>query len=340
MKARRSAYALFGSGFHGENGLDPETTIHLYKTYIIPVLLYGMELIIPKVRNLEILERFQKKMLKQLLSLPTNTPDPAVYILSGILPIEAQIHIKVLTFFCNICDQSEASLEKRIARRQLDVKSMDSNSWFIDVQRIILKYNLGNARDWLDGGGEKSTRIGQIKKEVQKSWSGYIKTRASLYAGLRYLNYNNFRPGKVHELLTHKCHLAGDIMRIPTKLKLLTGTYILQPLRYKIFKEGREDLCGACQIATETTEHLLVECIAWDTHRQNSLQYISSLWNENSNTKWDELDIYNKTQVLLDITKFTTRKMSKEALDQIEYHARRLIYRIHHARSKMILNKK
>jgi hypothetical protein len=29
-KARRSAYALFGCGFHGENGLDPETMIHLF----------------------------------------------------------------------------------------------------------------------------------------------------------------------------------------------------------------------------------------------------------------------------------------------------------------------
>lgn len=65
-KARRSAYALLGSGFHGENGLDPETTIHLYKTYILPVLLYGMELIIPRTRHLKILEKFQKKTLKQI----------------------------------------------------------------------------------------------------------------------------------------------------------------------------------------------------------------------------------------------------------------------------------
>jgi hypothetical protein len=28
-KSRRSAYGLFGGGFHGNNGLDPETLIHL-----------------------------------------------------------------------------------------------------------------------------------------------------------------------------------------------------------------------------------------------------------------------------------------------------------------------
>ena len=33
-KARRSAYAPLGNGFYGENDLDPETSIHLYKIYI------------------------------------------------------------------------------------------------------------------------------------------------------------------------------------------------------------------------------------------------------------------------------------------------------------------
>jgi hypothetical protein len=55
-KSRRSAYGLFGGGFHGNNGLDPETLIHLFNTYITPVLMYGMELIIPKTTALEQLE--------------------------------------------------------------------------------------------------------------------------------------------------------------------------------------------------------------------------------------------------------------------------------------------
>jgi hypothetical protein len=54
-KARRSAYGLFGGGYHGNNGLDPDTLIHLFKTYITPVLLYGMELIIPKATGSDLL---------------------------------------------------------------------------------------------------------------------------------------------------------------------------------------------------------------------------------------------------------------------------------------------
>ncbi|CAC5360197.1 unnamed protein product [Mytilus coruscus] len=33
-KARRSAYSLLGGGFHGHNGLDVETMVHLYKIYV------------------------------------------------------------------------------------------------------------------------------------------------------------------------------------------------------------------------------------------------------------------------------------------------------------------
>ena len=48
QKARRTVYSLMGSGLHGENGLDPETSIHLLQTYILPVLVYELEVVFPK----------------------------------------------------------------------------------------------------------------------------------------------------------------------------------------------------------------------------------------------------------------------------------------------------
>ena len=75
---------------------------------------------------------FQKRMIKQLLSLPTRCPDPAVYILTGILPIEAQIHLKALVFLCH---QDESSIEKKLAVRQLTVKADSSNSWFTCIKK-------------------------------------------------------------------------------------------------------------------------------------------------------------------------------------------------------------
>jgi hypothetical protein len=88
-KARRSAYDLFSSGFHDYSGIDVDTMHHLSKIYILPVLLCGLELILPQVPQLEQLDIAQKRPLKQILALPNSVADIAVYILTGILPIEA-----------------------------------------------------------------------------------------------------------------------------------------------------------------------------------------------------------------------------------------------------------
>ena len=82
------------SGFNGETGFDPEISLHLLRIYIQPVLLYGSELILPGQKESDKLETYQKLLLKRLLSLPTNTPDPAVYILSGFIPVQVQIDHK------------------------------------------------------------------------------------------------------------------------------------------------------------------------------------------------------------------------------------------------------
>ena len=52
-KARRATYSLMGTGLHGENGLDPETSISLLKTYILPILTYGLGIVIPKGKILD-----------------------------------------------------------------------------------------------------------------------------------------------------------------------------------------------------------------------------------------------------------------------------------------------
>jgi len=39
-KARMTCYSLLSAGLHGNNGLDPVTSLHLMKTFVIPTLLY------------------------------------------------------------------------------------------------------------------------------------------------------------------------------------------------------------------------------------------------------------------------------------------------------------
>ncbi|CAG2254375.1 unnamed protein product [Mytilus edulis] len=304
-----------------------ETIIHLFKIYILPVLLYGVDLLTPQSLDLEKLEKFQKKMLKQLMSLPTNTPDPAINILTGILPVEAQIHLKVMTLFINVCTQPNESLEKQLARRQLCIKSMNSNSWFIQVKTIMLKYDLGNASEWLDIQMKKDELLNKAKKGINAYWIERTTSLAKLYTGLRYLNSDIFMPGKIHPILRIKHQSPRDSKRVPTKIKLLTGTYILQPLRYKIYKEGTEDHCIACECKEETLEHLLIECEAWNYLRDPILQTIKNLLTTNGNVRVEDLTCEMTIQVLMDITKIQKiYRITSDLISQIEFQSRRLVF--------------
>ena len=53
-----------GTGLHGENGLDPETSISLLQTYVLPVLFYGLEVVIPTGKSLNVLETQNKKTVE------------------------------------------------------------------------------------------------------------------------------------------------------------------------------------------------------------------------------------------------------------------------------------
>ena len=49
-KARRTVYSLLSTCLHGENGLDPQTSLHIMKIFVLPVLLYGQEIILPTTK--------------------------------------------------------------------------------------------------------------------------------------------------------------------------------------------------------------------------------------------------------------------------------------------------
>ena len=63
-KARRTVYSVMGSGLHGRTGVDPETAIIIFRTYVLPVLTYGLEVLLPTDKALDILNQNHKKLPK------------------------------------------------------------------------------------------------------------------------------------------------------------------------------------------------------------------------------------------------------------------------------------
>ena len=139
--ARKTLYALLGSGMHGKNGISPAITYQLWITFVIPRLLHGIELLDIRKTDVEKLEIYQRKVLKQLQTLPLNTPSVAVLSLLGAKEIEAHIDAKIITTFLNIA-KDPISVEHQLALRQLTIKTEKSASWFITAKNTLAKYDL------------------------------------------------------------------------------------------------------------------------------------------------------------------------------------------------------
>ena len=272
-KARRTVYSLIGSGLHVENGLHAETSIHLLQTYVLPVLVYGMEVVTPKADLMEKLERTYKNFIKQILSLPVTVADPAVYVLSGAVPVEAVIHKKALMLFGSVCRLDEDSVEKRIARRQLSAKIFNSNSWFITVRKLIFKYDIPECWNAVQAPPSKAQLKSLVNKHVNDYWVERIKSRSSLYSSLEYLTADQYYPGRTHWLLQNS-EIACDIPSIHVKLKLVTGKYILQVNRSAVNQNEIDQTCRMCKEEPETIEHFMKRCSALEEVRQSILKRI------------------------------------------------------------------
>ena len=68
--ARRTAYLLLNTGLHGTNGLNPKVSYVIYKCYVIPRMLYGLEVLHLTKTQLNQLERYHLRTLHQIQSLP------------------------------------------------------------------------------------------------------------------------------------------------------------------------------------------------------------------------------------------------------------------------------
>ena len=261
-KSRRTLYSLMGVGLHGENGLDPPTAMSIMNTYILPIMSYGLEIVTPSGKCLEYLSVQFKKLLKQLLSLPKTLADPAirVYIISEMLPIEAQVDIKILSFYGNVIRQEKVSIEWQLAERQLNFKALNSNSWFSHLRRSFLKYNLTDPTQYLHNPISKYQWKKQISAKVQKYCTTNFLEQTRLYSSLKYLSLI-YTPGKCHPIVnTINTMNVREISRIPTKLKIVTGSYVLQVDRVKFRQNVERGICELCGEVEENLTHFLLTC--------------------------------------------------------------------------------
>ena len=126
----------------GGSGLKAVRNGHVWSTFVVPRLLYGIECQLLKKKEIDSLEKFQRKCLKQLQGLPDNTSSSACLALLGIPPIESVIHKSLLNLFATMM-RDQKSIEYEIAQRQIVMKDFPDKSMFTHIQ-CLLDLNLNS----------------------------------------------------------------------------------------------------------------------------------------------------------------------------------------------------
>ncbi|CAG2214778.1 unnamed protein product [Mytilus edulis] len=191
------------------------------------------------------------------------------------LPAEAEIHKRAFTLFGNICRSGKNSMEWRIAERQLSIKNMKSNSWFIEIKKLCLKYDIDDPYSFLITPLSKFLWKKLISTKINSYWEKRINDESKLYQTLSYLEMS-YKIGQCHPIARTVDANIRDIAKIPVRLKIATGTYILQTNRAAFNQNKIDVVCMLCNCSEETLAHFLLGCTRLEYIRRDILEKITN----------------------------------------------------------------
>ena len=138
--ARRTLYALIKTGVHGTNGLNPNVFYRIYQIYVIPRLLYSLEVLPLTETQIGQLQRSHISTLKRIQSLPERTAFSVVQLLLGALPVVAEIHKRQLSLLYSIVNSRNDRIKGLMARQlSLQHHKSFSREYSTDVQPTTIR---------------------------------------------------------------------------------------------------------------------------------------------------------------------------------------------------------
>ena len=115
-----------------------------------------------------------------------------------------------------------------------------------------------------------------IDGHVQSQWATDSKQ------SLKYLNVKSLRVERVHQ---SSSTLQNDVRaekKGNTKIRLLTGTYIIQENRARFNQQAEDDTCALCMTNAESRQYFLVECSRLENIRHHFRSQIIEILLQNN----------------------------------------------------------
>ena len=262
--ARKSAYSLMGTGLHG-GGLNPIVSLHMIETYVIPRLLYGLDAVILNKTDVNKLSLYHRKLLKQIQGLPDRTPSTAIYLLLGAIPVEAHLHIKILSLFGAITRLDKNNPLHKIMIRQMAINDGTDSSWFCYAQTIANKYKI-NLHTCIHNPWTKLDWKRFVNNTIKDQWRLELLEESQQKQTMAYLYKYHLQYSGPNPIWTSCGRSTYHIRGANVRTKIATSTF---PVRasYAGMSEDKDKTCLLCGEEEETLSHFTTKCKALQTER-------------------------------------------------------------------------
>ena len=196
------------------------------------------------------------------------------YFLSGCLPGEAVIHLKILSLFGMVARLQDDPLRIH-ARNILVTAKPSSKSWFCQVRDICLKYELPHPLQILEYTPNKESFKKLVKSKIINFWESKLRGEASILPSLQHFHPEYMSLCKTHPIWSTAGSNPHEISKAVQQARFVSGRY----RSWNITRQGSEESEGFCLSPTcteqvETVEHVLVECGAYNLCKAR----LYSLW--------------------------------------------------------------
>ena len=251
--ARRTLYALIKTGVHGTNGLNPRISYWIYQVYVIPRLLYSLDVLPLTDTHISQLKRFHTSTLRRLQSLPERTASSIVHLLLGALLIQAELHKRQLSLLHSIA-RSENSRIKCLMGRQLTLQCQ--KSFFCKAEKILEMYDLPRSAElhnYSKLAWKKLTR-----QAVNRYWTQALISEARTKSTLANCDVTTLAIENTHIVWETASNNVHNVRRSIPKVRMLAGVFMLQTNKARFNQYKVEATCPLCRLEPEDLSHTVV----------------------------------------------------------------------------------
>lgn len=127
-KGRKALNSLLGPAFAYKCLLGPPVKLHIYKTFIRPIILSGFSSLAIRHNQIEPLSVFTRKILKSVPHVSNTASTNGIHFLCGELPIEGWIHSTVNSLFYSLWSNPDTRIYE-LVKYLLEFVCDNSGTW-------------------------------------------------------------------------------------------------------------------------------------------------------------------------------------------------------------------